>query len=1317
MNRDFDFKRSLQLPSQFDYCETLPERKNSNSTSILATQSETLKMNNSFSPYRYYPPEEFTPTTPPLVVKYRQFNDLPNDPTLLQNNMHPQCYNRPLKTNATPCEVMTPSNLTSETVNTSSTEAQVRWNTASFSPEANTSALKKNLKNNHENHNSDTVTVVHHGRQRSMPVFMPSYMKPDTGVDKLDTEAMTDTENSNESKQLNHLTLIGNSTRSISTNMMNNSTMDPCKGTLTPGNPSSLNLVIDIHLHGPVSDLTDNRMTQSCIQEQDYTKSIDETVVLNKTNCIKCSMDELLTNMDYCTLRCKPHRAKSLIDQRNSSSQSSSNDLNTESSRLSHRLSKVLCNKHNGYVNRISSADTKLDNVVDASEMKCSTNIQNNNNNNINNNNTNASSNNWNSHIQNNQKRSEQIISRLKHNHNNYHTHGYDRKIYINQNNGTTYIDDLRIRRTPMPGHRQFMNNTEDGHFKSSTIDRYSTMPNINNNNNNLPKKPEYFTSSSGTFSQQSVDIPLLIRLLQSSDPDVVSNAAAYLQHLVYRNPSLKEKTRLSGGISALVQLLYSDHTRVCLNAVGVLRNLTCGDTLAIKKELERVGGVRALAWLIENRQVYGTSVDSFKDLNYPVSNSHSHTYHFNGASEYDDLHQAVKSILENAASVLCNLASVSCLKRSVLQEALIPSLLNVIIVPAATETTVYGSKDNGAESIISSMLFRIVTSLVRNISSSEDDDIREQMRQCPQLSTSLYAILHYAVDHGLYDKRSIEHCVCTIRNLCYGLQQPQQQQQQQQNHIADQQHQKQQKSQKQLQQPQSQQISRRSVTPSGQESKAQLTQEKSHSNSLFRIKSSSLSSGKKSKRSMDFEALSDSSSTLLMSQSKSESIPPPYGDVESIKTLIALLQCSSNPYTLEAAAGALQNLTAGNGYSSECIREIIRVNHGLPLLVELLNNPIHFVVATAANALRNSALNLISCSLLGKYALNRIIQALDQHPCGIGVNTQPSQYTPNHLNKLNAMNNSSSEWQLPHSKSLNLSNKLATLSNSEHYQYIEEDKTNMKKLCTVSLLTLCCILIHKKLEHARRFVTLGGVEKCQELLNLCITYGHLSEVSQTDQVVTDDKTTQTVIKLIRQLLFILWEFSELRPIYKLAGWTEADFCIHKRSRLASLVRRRSKRTEIPRRRVNSSYRQYTNEKSAEFNDNSKERFMFSNKIKSNEVISDDFASRCDDLSESLYSLHGQPSSYYIPAQSFVHESQNTDQMNFYKQDKPYGVYLPEGGINEGGKDRQSIFEDDWRYRSDLDKLMEQRRLFQRINEMGNNYSNTLDPNAPDSWV
>lgn len=57
---------------------------------------------------------------------------------------------------------------------------------------------------------------------------------------------------------------------------------------------------------------------------------------------------------------------------------------------------------------------------------------------------------------------------------------------------------------------------------------------------------------------------------------------------------------------------------------------------------------------------------------------------------------------------------------------------------------------------------------------------------------------------------------------------------------------------------------------------------------------------------------------------SKTENIPSPYGDIDSVRTLIYLIQYSSNPYTLEAAAGSLQNLTAGHGSSSEQMREIV---------------------------------------------------------------------------------------------------------------------------------------------------------------------------------------------------------------------------------------------------------------------------------------------------------------------------------------------------------------------------------------------------------
>ncbi|CAH8589471.1 unnamed protein product [Schistosoma rodhaini] len=898
-------------------------------------------------------------------------------------------------------------------------------------------------------------------------------------------------------------------------------------------------------------------------------------------------------------------------------------------------------NKHNDYANRINSAVIKSDNVSD-NKMKCS-----------------IDTNNWEPHIHNHNYniKSDDIKSRLRNQHNQLYNHyhhqhcrGHNRSIYTDQTNGIC-VDDLRIRGTPMPVHRQLANNSQGNNLRLSTVSRYPTMPNINNSS----KSFDYIESNSGTFSQ-SVDIPLLIRLLQSSDPDVVSNAAAYLQHLVYRNPSLKEKTRLSGGISALVQLLYSDHTRICLNAVGVLRNLTYGDTLAIKKELERVGGIRALAWLIENRQVYGTTTDSFKDLNYGLS-SNSSNCHLNG-TEYDDLHQAVKSILENAASVLCNLASVSWLKRSVLQEALIPSLLNVIIVPAATETSVYASKDNGAQSIINSILFRIVTSLIRNISSSEDDDVRDQMRQCTQLATSLFSILRYAVEHQLYDKRSIEHCVCTIRNLCYGLQQRQQTQQSQ---------------------PQ-QSPSQSSVTSSSQDSKFQ---EKSRNGSLLRIKSTSLVSSRKSKGLTEINANPESLNKST-NHSKTENIPSPYGDVDSVRTLIYLIQYSSNPYTLEAAAGSLQNLTAGHGSSSEHMREIIRLNHGLPLLVELLNNSMHNVVATAANALRNSALDSISCSLLGKYALNRIIQSLDQHSCGITLNLHSNEYKTQ-LNKFNTVSNNNhnnnnyyynnnSEWQIPIQTS-NSMNKSVYLTNHDYIQYGEENKSNIQKQCTASLLSLCCVIIHKKLDNARRFVTLGGVEKCQELLKICLNNGHLIRFNCNEQLMDKDKTTQTVIKLIRQLLFMLWEFSELRPIYKLAGWTETDFCIHKRNRLASLIRRRSKKAELPRKRINSNFRQYTNGSVSDSEENKRQTFIYPSRIKNNEIIFDDFKNNCEDLSESVYSLHGgQPSSssYYIPAQTIVHESYNPDELNSYHHDRTHAVYITEGDLNMMSKDNHN---------------------------------------------
>lgn len=57
----------------------------------------------------------------------------------------------------------------------------------------------------------------------------------------------------------------------------------------------------------------------------------------------------------------------------------------------------------------------------------------------------------------------------------------------------------------------------------------------------------------------------------------------------------------------------------------------------------------------------------------------------------------------------------------------------------------------------------------------------------------------------------------------------------------------------------------------------------------------------------------------------------------EVVQSYLSLLQTCSNPETLEAAAGALQNLAACYWQPSIEIRAAVRKEKGLPILVELL--------------------------------------------------------------------------------------------------------------------------------------------------------------------------------------------------------------------------------------------------------------------------------------------------------------------------------------------------------------------------------------------
>ena len=84
------------------------------------------------------------------------------------------------------------------------------------------------------------------------------------------------------------------------------------------------------------------------------------------------------------------------------------------------------------------------------------------------------------------------------------------------------------------------------------------------------------------------------------------------------------------------------------------------------------------------------------------------------------------------------------------------------------------------------------------------------------------------------------------------------------------------------------------------------------------------------------------------------------------VQPYLNLLSNCSNPETLEAAAGAIQNLSACYWQPSIDIRAAVRKEKGLPILVELLRMEVDRVVCAVATALRNLAIDQRNKELIG---------------------------------------------------------------------------------------------------------------------------------------------------------------------------------------------------------------------------------------------------------------------------------------------------------------------------------------------------------------
>ncbi|NXV47895.1 PKP4 protein, partial [Uria aalge] len=392
-------------------------------------------------------------------------------------------------------------------------------------------------------------------------------------------------------------------------------------------------------------------------------------------------------------------------------------------------------------------------------------------------------------------------------------------------------------------------------------------------------------------FAWRDPELPEVIHMLQHQFPSVQANAAAYLQHLCFGDNKVKTEVCRLGGIKHLVDLLDHRVLEVQKNACGALRNLVYGKSTDENKiAMKNVGGIPALLRLLRK------SVDA--------------------------------EIKELVTGVLWNLSSCDAVKMTIIRDAL-STLTNTVIVPHSGWNSSSFDDDHKIK-FQTSLVLRNTTGCLRNLSSA-GEEARKQMRSCEGLVDSLLYVIHTCVNTSDYDSKTVENCVCTLRNLSYRLE---------------------------LEVPQARLLGINELDDLlGKESPSKDSEP------------SCWGKKKKKKKKTSQEDQWDGVGPIP-GFSKSPKGVEMLWHPSVVKPYLTLLAESSNPATLEGSAGSLQNLSAGNWKFAAYIRAAVRKEKGLPILVELLRMDNDRVVSSVATALRNMALDVRNKELIGEYGL-----------------------------------------------------------------------------------------------------------------------------------------------------------------------------------------------------------------------------------------------------------------------------------------------------------------------------------------------------------
>uniref|UniRef100_A0A7N6BTV4 Catenin delta 1 n=1 Tax=Anabas testudineus TaxID=64144 RepID=A0A7N6BTV4_ANATE len=230
--------------------------------------------------------------------------------------------------------------------------------------------------------------------------------------------------------------------------------------------------------------------------------------------------------------------------------------------------------------------------------------------------------------------------------------------------------------------------------------------------------------------SWRQPELPEVIAMLNYRLDPVKTNAAAFLQHLTFKNDKVKSEVRRLKGIPALVSMLDNPSKDVHHSACGALKNISYGRDQDNKIAIKNCDGVPALVRLLRK--------------------THD------------------QDLTDTITGTLWNLSSHDSVKMEIVDHAM-HALVDEVIVPHSG----WERGNNGGEESCKPRHLEWETALtntagcLRNVS-SERSEARRKLRECAGLVDSLMYVVQSQINRKDVDNKLVENCVCLLRNLSY---------------------------------------------------------------------------------------------------------------------------------------------------------------------------------------------------------------------------------------------------------------------------------------------------------------------------------------------------------------------------------------------------------------------------------------------------------------------------------------------------------------------------------------------------------------------